>query len=337
MAIDYPQFELPRGLSGGADLWDDDGAAGQILRADYFTQAPTPKTLATSLGAAVALARNATASLGSVVRADRTVGAAVDASVAVPLNARVTWAEMEIPAASGAVAKTAIASLSAAVRAALGATASLGAAVRRPLSVSGSVTTAVRSASQAQASTGAAVRAAQQKTAGVSASVRAPVAQSASLGAAVLQARTATAGLSTALAVERQAHADLSAALQATVEVSAGLDAYIETAVFISALDLQRLTEIWARMELDPARPLSTSVSELTVGTITQAIGTSGAMRTGALLPAGSDPATMISEIWQRLGLDPDHPLQQTETTLTAGSISCTIAEAGGVVTVTRQ
>ena len=54
MAIDYPQFELPRGLSGGADLWDDDGAAGQLLRADYFTK----------------------------------------------LNARVFWAEIEVPAAA---------------------------------------------------------------------------------------------------------------------------------------------------------------------------------------------------------------------------------------------
>ena len=122
MAIDYPQFELPRGLSGGADLWDDDGAAGQILRADFFTQA---------------------------------------------FNARVSWAEIEIPAASGAVAKTATSSLSAAVRAALGATASLGAAVRNPGAATVTVGAAIRATSQAQVSTGAAVRAAQQKTASV--------------------------------------------------------------------------------------------------------------------------------------------------------------------------
>jgi hypothetical protein len=192
-------------------------------------------------------------------------------------------------------------------------------------------------ARSAQSGASAAIRASQQNTATLAAAVRAPAASNTSLSAAVINARTATAGLSAALAVERQATASLSAAMQATVEVSAGLDAYIETAVFISALDLQRLTEIWARMELDPTRPLATSISELTVGTITQAIGTGGATRTGALLPAAEDPATMIGEIWQRLGLDPDHPLQQTETTLTAGSISCTIAEAAGVVTVTRQ
>lgn len=38
MSVKFPQFDLPRGVSGASDLWDDDGAAGQILRADYFTQ-----------------------------------------------------------------------------------------------------------------------------------------------------------------------------------------------------------------------------------------------------------------------------------------------------------
>lgn len=38
MSVKFPQADLPRGLSGGRDAWDNDGAAGQILRADYFTQ-----------------------------------------------------------------------------------------------------------------------------------------------------------------------------------------------------------------------------------------------------------------------------------------------------------
>ena len=40
MAIPFPQTEVPRDLSGGADAWDD-GLAGQILSADYFTVSQT--------------------------------------------------------------------------------------------------------------------------------------------------------------------------------------------------------------------------------------------------------------------------------------------------------
>jgi len=93
-------------------------------------------------------------------------------------------------------------------------------------------------------------------------------------------------------------------------------------------------------IEGDPNAGKSCLLAEI-VATITTGrawLGRPKSKPRGALwLSADEDPATMIGEIWQRLGLDPDHPLQQTETTLTAGSISCTIAEAAGVVTVTRQ
>ena len=39
MAIDFPQYD--NDLSGGADLWDE-GLAGVLLTADYFTQAAPP-------------------------------------------------------------------------------------------------------------------------------------------------------------------------------------------------------------------------------------------------------------------------------------------------------
>lgn len=38
MAVKLPQIDLPRGVGGGSDLWDDDGAAGTILRADFFPE-----------------------------------------------------------------------------------------------------------------------------------------------------------------------------------------------------------------------------------------------------------------------------------------------------------
>lgn len=43
MAVRNPQFDLPHDISGGADLWDD-GLAGQLITADYFTSIPTPPT-----------------------------------------------------------------------------------------------------------------------------------------------------------------------------------------------------------------------------------------------------------------------------------------------------
>lgn len=100
---------------------------------------------------------------------------------------------------------------------------------------------------------------------------------------------------------------------------------------------LSRLAEIWARMELDPARPVVVSTTEIEFGTITQAIGAGGAARIGAPIPHSEYPDVMILEVWQRLGLDPDNPLVQTPVSLDAGAVHCTISESAGVVTVARQ
>ena len=40
MTIRGPQYDLPIGVSGASDLWDD-GLAGEILSADYFS-VPSP-------------------------------------------------------------------------------------------------------------------------------------------------------------------------------------------------------------------------------------------------------------------------------------------------------
>lgn len=100
---------------------------------------------------------------------------------------------------------------------------------------------------------------------------------------------------------------------------------------------LSRLAEIWARMELDPARPVVVSTTEIEFGTITQAIGAGGAARIGAPIPHSEYPDVMILEVWQRLGLDPDNPLVQTQTSLDFGAVHCTITEVAGTVTVARQ
>lgn len=43
MAISNPQFDLPLGISGGADVWDD-GLAGILLSADYFDAVVGPSS-----------------------------------------------------------------------------------------------------------------------------------------------------------------------------------------------------------------------------------------------------------------------------------------------------
>mgnify|MGYP003423315569 FL=1 len=94
----------------------------------------------------------------------------------------------------------------------------------------------------------------------------------------------------------------------------------------INAASMVRLAEIWARMELDATRPLSTSATQLTVGTISQDISTGGAVRTGAALVPSIDPDTMIAEVWKRLGLDPDNALTQTNTSIDVGNIHLNVS-----------
>lgn len=102
----------------------------------------------------------------------------------------------------------------------------------------------------------------------------------------------------------------------------------------ITAASMVKLAEIWARMELDSANPLVTSATQLTIGTIAQDISTGGAVRTGSALVPTIDPDTMISEVWQRLGLDPDNALTQTNTSIDVGNIHLTVS---GTDTLTVQ
>jgi len=44
----------------------------------------------------------------------------------------------------------------------------------------------------------------------------------------------------------------------------------------------------------------------------------------------------MVEENWQRLGLDVDHPLVQSESAIDVAGIHCVVSEAAGVVTVHR-
>lgn len=192
---------------------------------------------------------------------------------------------------------------------------------------------------------------------GVSASLN--VTESADTLAAVANAAIAAALASSEAGDELSAQAEvaLSAALNSvessdTVVSSVGIsvtcsaslsedgDTLTATASIISdsntitAASMVRLAEIWARMELDATKPLVTSATQLTVGTISQDISTGGAVRTGSALVPTIDPDTMIAEVWQRLGLDPDNALTQTNTSIDVGDIHLTVS---GTDTLTVQ
>ena len=71
MAVDFPQFGLPTGLSGGSDKWDD-GLAGELLSADYFgTVEPISGSLSVALDG-LTVSASATVSLAA------TLGASLD-------------------------------------------------------------------------------------------------------------------------------------------------------------------------------------------------------------------------------------------------------------------
>jgi hypothetical protein len=100
---------------------------------------------------------------------------------------------------------------------------------------------------------------------------------------------------------------------------------------------IDKLTEIWARLELDPGRPVVITASTLTFGQVSQAISKDGAERTGPVALSAENPTTMIDEIWKRLGLDPANPLVQSDAVIQAGAIVLTVDETSGTITVTRQ
>ena len=109
--------------------------------------------------------------------------------------------------------------------------------------------------------------------------------------------------------------------------------------VTITAESAQMLMDIWQRFGLDSANPLVEDASSALFGTIALSkTGTSTITSTRA--GTGATPAaidTVISDTWQRLGLDPANPMVTDGATITAGSVSQTVSGATTVtVTVTR-
>lgn len=107
----------------------------------------------------------------------------------------------------------------------------------------------------------------------------------------------------------------------------------------LSQSDVQKLGEIWRRLELDKLNPVVVTKTTLDVGTIHQELSEAGASRSGAFMnvPPVIQPPEMITEIWQRLGLDENNPLTQNKDTISFGASVCNVVEFEGSITVTRQ
>jgi len=73
MAVKQPQFDLRRGLSGGADVWDA-GLAGELLSADYFEAAggggSSPVGEAVEIDSASAVTTKLLAAVGAAFEVD---------------------------------------------------------------------------------------------------------------------------------------------------------------------------------------------------------------------------------------------------------------------------
>jgi hypothetical protein len=234
------------------------------------------------------------------------------------------------------------------------ASASLSAAVRQAFAVSASISGAIRQASTASAAVDALIVAAEGYTvsAGISAAIRADRAttseissavqisatQSASVGAAISTPRDCSSSLSSVVSRALAATSSIDSAIQAAASVSAGVSAYIEAAASLTTDDILRLAEIWTRLGLNAAAPTVNSDTAMTAGSMALAFTVAGSdvicQRTDASHPDPIDPATMILEIWQRLGLDPDNAMTTGDARIEVAGIQMDVS---GTDTVTVQ
>lgn len=203
----------------------------------------TTPTLATSLTAAVQLARAATAGATVAVQHQRTASATAAAAVQAAgsaqasLQAAVQQALAATAALQVAVQRDAAASaqLGAAVRLARGATSALDLAVQAQHAVTAGLTAQVQGGGVAVASLDAYIQAGSSVSASASAAVLASALATAGLGAGVRIDCTASAGVTAALQRAQDASAALQAAVQHMRSVGAALSAQVQGGAAIGA------------------------------------------------------------------------------------------------------
>ena len=335
----------------------------------------TPKTLTATISAALSVGRTATASLGAAIRSGQSMTASASAviSVANTVTANVSAAIRADHSAAASISaairadRTAGASLSAAIQSAATASATLSGAIQTAQSAtsgltayivasgarssSASLSAAISDARTATSSLSAAVATARTATAaldsaiqieatastGASAAIREAFSLSANLSGAVQTSATASASLAAVVATTNAISSGLSAAVQAEQTAFAALSAYIAADVVLTQAEVDMLTDIWQRFGLDPLAPLTeTETSASFGGIVLSKSGTNPITSTRSGNSAAGVASSMILDVWQRLGLDPDNPMTASETQISAGTLSQARAVSGATVTVTR-
>ncbi len=281
----------------------------------------------------MATAKSATASVSAAIRSDRTASASLNAAIqsAATASATLSGAIQTAQSATSGLAAYIVAS------SARSESAVLSAAISDARTATSSLSAAVAAARTATATLDSAVQIEVTASTGVSAAIREAFSISANLSGAVQASATASASLAAVVAKTNAISSDLSAAVRAEQTAFAALSAYIAADVVLTQAEVDMLTDIWQRFGLDPLAPLTETEAAASFGGIVlNKSGTNTITSTRSGDSAAGIASSMILDVWQRLGLDPDNPMTASETQISAGTLSQARAVSGATVTVTR-
>ena len=307
--------------------------SGQSMTASASAVISVANTATVSASAAIRADHSATASVSAAIRSDRTASASLNAAIqsAATASATLSGAIQTAQSATSGLAAYIVAS------SARSESAVLSAAISDARTATSSLSAAVAAARTATATLDSAVQIEATASTGVSAAIREAVSLSANLSGAVQASATASASLAAVVAKTNALSSGLSAAVRAEQTAFAALSAYIAADVVLTQAEVDMLTDIWQRFGLDPLAPLTeTETSASFGGIVLSKSGTNTITSTRSGDSAAGVASSMILDVWQRLGLDPDNPMTASETQISAGALSQARAVSGATVTVTR-
>ena len=307
--------------------------SGQSMTASASAVISVANTATVSASAAIRADHSATASVSAAIRSDRTASASLNAAIqsAATASATLSGAIQTAQSATSGLAAYIVAS------SARSESAVLSAAISDARTATSSLSAAVAAARTATATLDSAVQIEATASTGVSAAIREAVSLSANLSGAVQASATASASLAAVVAKTNALSSGLSAAVRAEQTAFAALSAYIAADVVLTQAEVDMLTDIWQRFGLDPLAPLTETEAAASFGGIVLSkSGTNTITSTRSGDSAAGIASSMIMDVWQRLGLDPDNPMTASETQISAGTLSQARAVSGATVTVTR-
>ena len=307
--------------------------SGQSMTASASAVISVANTATVSASAAIRADHSATASVSAAIRSDRTASASLNAAIqsAATASATLSGAIQTAQSATSGLAAYIVAS------SARSESAVLSAAISDARTATSSLSAAVAAARTATATLDSAVQIEVTASTGVSAAIREAFSISANLSGAVQSSATASASLAAVVAKTNALSSGLSAAVRAEQTAFAALSAYIAADVVLTQAEIDMLCDIWQRFGLDPLAPLTeTETASSFGGIVLSKYGTNTITSTRAGDSAAGIASSMILDVWQRLGLDPDNPMTASETQISAGTLSQARAVSGATVTVTR-